>query len=120
MSTLQVNTLQNTDGQEVYTAKAWVNFNGTGTVAIRAAGNISSITDNGVGIYTLNFTNNLPNTNYSFVGTSLGNTGPTIICLGGPRATGPNDKTTSTAQVRAFSTSDQLVDSVDIAIVILG
>jgi hypothetical protein len=45
-------------------AKAWVNFNGTGTVAIRASYNVSSITDNGTGRYTVNFTNALANANY--------------------------------------------------------
>ena len=65
MSTLKVNTIQNTSGVEVYTAKAWVNFNGTGTVAIRAAGNVSSITDNGTGDYTVNFTNAMPDANYA-------------------------------------------------------
>jgi hypothetical protein len=65
MSTLRVNTLQNTSGVEVYTAKAWVNFNGTGTVAIRASGNVSSVTDNGVGDYTINFTTALADANYS-------------------------------------------------------
>lgn len=44
--------------------RAWVNFNGTGTVAIRAAFNVSSITDNGVGDYTVNFTNALQDANY--------------------------------------------------------
>lgn len=48
-------------------ARAWVNFNGTGTVAIRASYNVSSITDNGTGDYTVNFTNALPNANYSTV-----------------------------------------------------
>jgi hypothetical protein len=47
-------------------ARAWVNFNGTGTVAIRASGNVSSITDNGVGMYTVNFTTAMPDENYSF------------------------------------------------------
>jgi hypothetical protein len=46
-----------------YGCRAWVNFNGTGTVAIRGSGNVSSITDLGTGIYTANFTNNLPDTN---------------------------------------------------------
>lgn len=64
MSTLRVNTLQTQAGVEVYTAKAWVNFNGTGTVAIRAAGNVSSITDNGTGNYTVNFTTAMPDANY--------------------------------------------------------
>jgi len=45
--------------------RAWVNFNGTGTVAIRGSGNVSSITDNGTGNYTVNFTNAMPDTNYA-------------------------------------------------------
>jgi len=40
----------------LYMCRAWVNFNGTGTVAIRASGNVTSITDNGTGDYTVNFT----------------------------------------------------------------
>jgi hypothetical protein len=55
--------------------RAWVNFNGTGTVAIRASGNVSSITDNGAGDYTVNFTTAMPDVNYSVNAT--GN-GPTI------------------------------------------
>ena len=51
-----------------YSARAWVNFNGFGTVAIRASGNVSSITDNGVGDYTVNFTNALPDANYAWAG----------------------------------------------------
>lgn len=45
--------------------RAWVNFNGTGTVAIRASFNVSSITDNGTGDYTVNFTNAMPDVNYA-------------------------------------------------------
>jgi hypothetical protein len=48
-----------------YICRAWVNFNGTGTVAIRASGNVSSITDNGTGIYTINFTTAMPDANYA-------------------------------------------------------
>ena len=44
--------------------RAWVNFNGTGTVAIRASFNVTSITDNGTGDYTVNFTNAMPDANY--------------------------------------------------------
>ena len=47
-------------------AKAWVNFNGTGTVAIRASFNVSSITDNGTGDYTVNFTTALADANYGY------------------------------------------------------
>ena len=55
------------------TCKAWVNFNGTGTVAIRASYNVSSITDNGTGDYTVNFTTALADANYSVNGTASGN-----------------------------------------------
>ena len=48
-----------------YGCRAWVNFNGTGTVAIRASGNVSSITDNGTGDYTVNFTTAMVDANYS-------------------------------------------------------
>jgi hypothetical protein len=49
----------------IYAARAWVNFNGTGTVAIRASGNVSSITDNAVGLYTVNFITAMQDANYS-------------------------------------------------------
>jgi hypothetical protein len=48
-----------------YGCRAWVNFNGTGTVAIRASGNVSSITDQGVGDYTVNFTTAMPDANFA-------------------------------------------------------
>ena len=94
MSTLKVSTLQNLSGTEVYTCKAWVNFNGTGTVAIRASGNVSSITDNGTGNYTLNFTTAMPDANYSAVGairksdsTNDGNMAMTLGATGTPYST---------------------------------
>lgn len=55
-----------------YGCRAWVNFNGTGTVAIRASGNVTSITDNGTGDYTVNFTTALSDANYAVVGSSGG------------------------------------------------
>lgn len=48
-----------------YGCRAWVNFNGTSTVAIRASGNVTSITDNGTGNYTVNFTTAMPDANYA-------------------------------------------------------
>jgi hypothetical protein len=64
-----------------YGCRAWVNFNGTGTVAIRASGNVSSITDNTTGNYTVNFATAMPDTDYCLQGT--GNkaiTGSTLVC----------------------------------------
>jgi hypothetical protein len=56
-----------TGSAPVYACRAWVNFNGTGTVAIRASGNVSSITDNGTGDYTVNITTAMPDANYAAV-----------------------------------------------------
>ena len=52
-----------------YSARAWVNFNGTGTVAIRGSVNVSSVTDNAVGQYTVNFTTAMVDVDYSAIGT---------------------------------------------------
>lgn len=78
MSTIKANTLLHSDGSttnppaipalDKRMAKAWVNFIGQGTVAINSAYNVSSITDNGTGDYTLNFTVNMANVNYSMAG----------------------------------------------------
>ena len=64
----QVKTATNASGSApIYSCRAWVNFNGTSTVAIRESGNVSSITDNGTGYYTVNFTTAMPDANYSAV-----------------------------------------------------
>ena len=53
-------------------AKAWINFNGSGTVAIRDSYNFSSLTDDGTGLYKANFSTVMSDTNYSFVVESCG------------------------------------------------
>jgi hypothetical protein len=91
-------------------AKAWVNFNGTGTVAIRASYNVSSITDNGTGDYTVNFTNALPDANYSLAGmgqTLAGSgTSANIIAI----KPSPNPSTTAVS-IRCFDNGIGYVDS---------
>jgi hypothetical protein len=62
-----------------YKCRAWVNFNGTGTVAIRASGNVSSITDNGTGDYTVNFATAMPDANYNCVSTAVQSSTPTVV-----------------------------------------
>jgi hypothetical protein len=57
-----VNPSTNVEGIN-YSCRAWVNFNGTGTVAIRASGNVTSITDGGVGTYTVNLTTAMSDVN---------------------------------------------------------
>jgi hypothetical protein len=72
-----------------YQCRAWVNFNGTGTPAIRASGNVSSITDNGTGDYTLNFTTAMPDLNYATIGGSwyAGNTASLFAISSPPSST---------------------------------
>ena len=81
----QVKTAANASGSApIYACRAWVNFNGTGTVAIRASGNVSSITDNGVGDYTVNFATALPDANYAVTNGSCdsgGNTNAGILAF---------------------------------------
>jgi hypothetical protein len=104
MSTLRVNAIQNTSGVEQYLAKAWVNFNGTGTVAIRASGNVSSITDNGVGDYTVNFTNAMADANYGVaISVSRSVSYGTFVEGNGSR---PNTTTSTSVYVSNTSTNN--------------
>ena len=89
-----------------YGVRAWVNFNGTGTIAIREDGNVTSLIDNGTGDYRVNFTTAMPDANYSVVCsgsyTSTGTVQHTPIV--GPVAA--NQFTATTSQVRIGATTD--------------
>lgn len=69
MSTIRVNGIQDTSGNNKFLVQAWVNWDGV-TNSIRASGGISSVTDNGVGDYTLNFSPAFADVNYAVVGQS--------------------------------------------------
>jgi len=104
MSTIKANTLLHSDGTtttqpsipalDQRMAKAWVNFNGTGTIAIRSSYGVSSIADVSTGKYTVNFSTNMPNVNYA-----------TVASYGGHEPSGGQGVRTP------FNTSDQLVGS---------
>ena len=89
--------------------KAWVNFNGTGTVAIRASYNVSSITDNGTGDYTVNLTTAAADTNYAaFAHTSRN----PVTAPAGDRLALVDMTLSSAAAIRCFcTTSDAGSDS---------
>ena len=95
----------NDDNSENYKCRAWVNFNGTGTVAIRASGNVSSITDNGTGFYQVNFATAMPDANYCI---SVGSAGGTTT----NPASLPVDASTTTTSfiVRAFQGANSPFD----------
>jgi hypothetical protein len=126
MSTLVVATLksnsssppafQNTSGTETgRLCRAFVNFDGTGTVAIRASFNVSSITDNGVGRFRVNMTNAMADTSYVAVGSVLNSTTPGVNGISwvagsdDPGAT-IGSSTTSSFHIGTFSYPTTLAD----------
>jgi|9_EtaG_2_1085328.scaffolds.fasta_scaffold02022_6 hypothetical protein len=86
-------------------AKAWVNFNGTGTVAIRTSFNIASITDNGTGDYTLTFTTAMTDANYAVVGMTAESGNPNRAMAQRTDSTIVN----TSVRVGTFSTSGDVV-----------
>jgi hypothetical protein len=86
INSAQVATVSGT--APLYMARAWVNFNGTGTVAIRGSANVSSITDNNVGRWTVNFSTSMPDANYSTVVTCNFEVDVGIPCNTNSTATG--------------------------------
>ena len=91
----------------VYAARAWVNFNGTGTVAIRDSGNVSSITDRGAGAYTVNFTTAMPDANYSALGTASRSGAETQLVVSISTAVAP---TASAVAIQTYRSSDAGVE----------
>ena len=99
MSALNFNTWTSLDGSGNYPAKAYVNFNGVGTIAIRAAANVTSLVDNGVGDYSVNFTIPMAVINYTSLvttngGTTIGSTTTNVAASARP---------VTTSQVRIFT-----------------
>ena len=91
----------------IYPCRAWVNFNGTGTVAIRASGNVTSITDNGTGAYTVNFSTALVDANYCINATGTHDSGSYAAIAYVANDTPP---TTSAVRIDCLNTSNTFTD----------
>jgi len=108
MSTIRVDNFGPSAGGTTYSArgiaKAWVNFNGTGTIAARDSENVSSLTDNGTGNYDVDFTNAMADVNYSTTTTAGGSTGEVFASIGS------TTYSTSVVQVRARTVLDAAQD----------
>ena len=105
-------TIQDSAGTEIgKLCRAWVTFNGTGTVAINASFNVSSITDNGTGDYTVNFTTAMPDVNYSISGGGKASVfaNDDIVCVGLRRNMASPNLTTS-ARINVTSTNGAAED----------
>jgi hypothetical protein len=119
MSTLRTNTLSNAAGSASVpvdtvisgSAKAWVNFNGTGTVAIRTQFNVSSITDNGTGDYTVNFTTAFADANYSVSLAASTSNGVTNQIASANSGSAPTTMSTTQVRVSHVSTAGTFVDT---------
>ena len=110
----QVKTATNATGSApIYSCRAWCNFNGTGTVAIRASGNVSSITDNGVGNYLVNLATAMPDANFSTTGVS----GNAIVNPGDYHMAATNPSS-STIDIRVFTTGTVAQDPAQCCIAI--
>ena len=109
----QVPTISGT--APLYMCRAWVNFNGTGTVAIRASGNVSSITDNGTGDYTVNFTTAMPDANYALSGMG-GNSTTALVCVSQPQ--GFVAPTTSAVRIQTSYVNASLTDPTTVSVAI--
>jgi len=116
MSTLKVNTLEEatSGGATFFTAKAWVNFNGKNTVAIRADGNVSSITDNGTGNYNVNLSSASSDANYSASATASAATTYTIAVSFDTNDDNFPRTTTSIRLLRYFNSTYLDVEVVDV------
>ena len=120
MSTIKVDNLQTTSGAGLYPAKAWVNFNGSGTVAIRDDGNVSSITDVGTARYKTNWSTSFANINYCVTGSGRDSPSGSAVCYsltGDFAEPGASVITTGFADCRALSTADLLIDSETIMLI---
>ena len=110
-----VKTVLNASGTApIYACRAWVNFNGTGTPSIGASGNVSSITDNGAGDYTINFSTSMPDTNYSIAASSTEATDLTPVCVS-TRMTGTTPTLKATNAVRISARSPRSAGALDIS-----
>ncbi len=97
----------------IYAARAWVNFNGTGTVAIRASGNVSSITDNGTGDYTVNFTTAMSDANYILSGSGDDNAAASGVLRQANAA-----KTTSACRINTCLPGSTNADALNVSVAI--
>lgn len=118
MSILKVNSIEpaNVGSEDYFLSKVWINFNGTGTPAIRQSGNVSSITDEAVGKHQINFTNALVDANYATSGgaakSDISDDGNININLNGYNGGSSAANTTTKTNTRVnLNTSLTFIDS---------
>jgi len=111
MSTLKVDTWQNSSGLENFPCTAWVNFDGN-LITIRDSGNVSSVVENATGDFTINFTNAMSNINYAIVATRATNTTSKTT-------TGPKYDGATTTSCRIYSLHDGVLNGANVVSVVI-
>jgi len=112
--------LNATGSAPIYACRAWVNFNGTGTVAIISSRNVSSVTDNGTGDYTVNFITALSDVNYALSGICANNASFGAVTLQVAVNGVTRLKTTSSVRVATRHDQGSSTDVDDVSIVVFG
>jgi hypothetical protein len=102
------------DDASVGVCRAWVNFDGTGTVAIRASFNVSGITDNGTGDYTVNIATAMVDANYSVNATGR-ISGSNELIVNNQNS---SPQTTSATSVLSINAANNLTDAIMVSVVI--
>lgn len=108
--------LQASGAAPIFACRAWVNFNGTGTVAIRASGNVSSITDNGTGRYRINFATAMPDANYAAIASEGEGVFPSVT--GNDTGIFLGEHTTTSVNVYIVSISEAATDKAFVSVAI--
>jgi hypothetical protein len=109
----------------VFGARAWVNFNGTGSTSanqtINGSGNVSSVYKNGDGDYTVNFSTALPNANYAvFVGAAIADAGAGAFLLSSTNGGSPTSKTASEVRIVTRFDSGNAFNAANISVIVFG
>ena len=126
MSLIKANDIQNASGgiptvkSQQLIPTAWVNFNGTGTVAIRDSEGVSSITDYNVGIYDINYTTALANTNYAVYASSSQSGADGTSAILNYAAGGASGNATSAAGIKIQNSSGTRNDTNAIYVLVMG
>ena len=117
MSTIKVDTIQNTSGVQQYTAQITATMNGTGTIALQQSDGVSSVTDNGVGQYQFNFSNNFSAATYFASGSVCHNASTFWAYLSNRYVGGNMDNTRTTAQCKVGSYDGAYLDAPSVGLI---
>jgi hypothetical protein len=124
MSVIRVDNFGPSAGGTTYSArgvaKAWVNFNGTGTIAARDSENVSSLTDNGTGAYTTNLTNNMANANYFASSLTSGDAAAASIAFENNSGANRSSATTGGLAIQTTNNAGSAADRASVNVAIHG